>query len=76
MPSKAVKIKDISFEEAEDGKSKKRQILTEERQGYCAVPQFAWNTGREELLGLTKKLRPAGKASLFCEALESNEFQP
>ena len=40
------------------------------------MPLFAWDTGREELLGLTKKLRLAGKASLFCEALESNEFQP
>ena len=76
MSSKAVKIKDISFEKAEEGTSKKRQILTGERQGYCAVPLFAWDTGREELLGLTKKLRLAGKASLFCEALESNEFQP
>ena len=69
-------IKDISFEKAEEGKSKKRQILIGERQGYCAVPLFAWDTGREELFGLTEKLRLAGKASLFCEALESNEFQP
>ena len=66
----------LSFEKAEEGKSKKRQIIKGERQGYCAVPPFAWNTSREELSGLAKKSRLAGKASLLCEALESNEFQP
>ena len=39
------------------------------------MPPFAWDTGIEELSGLTKKLRFADKASLFCEALEHNEFQ-
>ena len=67
IPSKAIKVKDISFEKAEEGKSKKRQILKGERQGYCAVPPFAWNTSKEELSGLAKKLRLAGKLVCFVK---------
>ena len=42
----------------------------------CGTPPFARETTSNELQTLIEKLRLAGKASLFCEALESNQFQP
>ena len=69
-------FRDLQFEKAEEGKKRKRPIVTGSRENYCDTPSFAQKTTREELEELVKNLRRAGSASLFCEALESNEFMP
>ena len=73
---KAFKFKDLVFEKAEESKKRKRPFVTGNRDAYCATPSFAQETTSEELEELVSKLRLAGKASLFCESLESNEFKP
>ena len=50
--------------------------MGESRESYCATPQFALQTSSEQLQSLVERLRLAGKASLFCEAVESNQCQP
>ena len=54
----------------------KYHFLTGSRDLFCATPPFAQETTSKELQDLVAELRLAGKASLFCEALESNDFQP
>ena len=66
----------LSFEKAEEGKTRKRPLMTGTRENYCATPAFAQETTRNELKELAHNLRCAGRASLFCEALESNDFMP
>ena len=51
-------------------------MVGESRESYCATPQFALQTSSEELHSLLERLRLAGTASLFCEAVESNQCQP
>ena len=46
------------------------------RELYCATPPYALETNAKELQNLVDNLRLAGKATLFCEAVESNEFVP
>ena len=76
IPSKASKFEDLVFEKIEESKKRKRPLVTGSRDPYCATPQFASQTSADELQGLVERLRLAGKASLLCEAIESNEFQP
>ncbi len=73
---KTLKFNELAFEKAEEGKKRKRPLLTAERENYCGTPPFAWKTEPEELSGLVQKLRLAGKSGLFCDALELNQFQP
>ena len=73
---KAFKFKDLVFEKADESKKRKRPLVTGNRDAYCATPSFAQETTSEELEELVSKLRLAGKASLFCESLESNESKP
>ena len=76
IPSKAFKFEDLVFEKIEESKKRKRPLVTGSRDPYCATPQFALQTSADELKGLVERLRLTGKASLLCEAIESNEFQP
>eukprot|EP00794_Sanderia_malayensis_P021058 gene21058-23113_t len=71
----AFKFSSLVFEKSEEGKKRKRPLV-QGNMDFCATPPFARETTSNELQSLTEKLRLAGKASLFCEALESNEFQP
>jgi len=57
-------------------KARNERPLVKGNMDFCATPPFARETTSNELQSLTEKLRSAGKASLFCEALESNQFQP
>ena len=75
IPPKAFKFDDLTFEKIEE-KKRKRSFVGESRESYCATPQFALQTSSEELQSLVERLRFAGKASLFCEAVESNQCQP
>jgi len=72
---KAFKFSSLVFEKSEEGKKRKRPLV-KGNMDFCAIPPFARETNSNELQSLTEKLRSAGKASLFCEALESNQFQP
>ena len=72
----AFKFSSTIFEKAEDGKKRKRPQVGGERDGYCATPPFAQQTTKGELESMVEKLRKGGKALLFCDTLESNEFQP
>eukprot|EP00112_Aurelia_sp_Birch-Aquarium-sp1_P013395 Seg2842.3 transcript_id=Seg2842.3/GoldUCD/mRNA.D3Y31 product="hypothetical protein" protein_id=Seg2842.3/GoldUCD/D3Y31 len=74
--SKAFKFQELVFEKAEEGKKRKRPLVTGSRESYCATPPYALETNANELQNLVEKLRLAGKATLFCEAVESNEFVP
>lgn len=76
IPPKAFKFDDLTFEKIEENKKRKRSLVGESRESYCATPQFALQTSSEELQSLVERLRLAGKASLFCEAVESNQCQP
>ena len=76
IPPKAFKFDDLTFEKIEENKKRKRSLVGESRESYCATPQFALQTSSEELQSLVERLRFAGKASLFCEAVESNQCQP
>ena len=48
--------------------------MTGTRENYCATPAFAQKTTRDKLQELAHNLRHAGRAPLFCEALESDDF--
>ena len=76
IPPKAFKFDDLTFEKIEENEKRKRSLVGESRESYCATPQFALQTSSEELQSLIERLRLAGKASLFCEAVESNQCQP
>ena len=75
IPSKEFKFQDLTFEKIEEGKKRKRPLVTGSRDLYCAAPQFALQTSADALQGLVGKLRLAGKASLLCEAIQSTAFQ-
>ena len=72
---KAFKFSSLDFEKSEEGKKRKRPLV-KGNMDFCATPPFARETTSNELQSLNEKLRSAGKASLVCEALESNQFQP
>ena len=72
---RAFKFTSLVFEKAEEGKKRKRPLVTGCRELYCATPIFAQETTINELQSLVQKLRMAGKASLFCESLASNDYQ-
>ena len=74
--SKASKFEELVFEKAEEGKKRKRPLLKGNRESYCATPPYALETNAKELQNLVDNLRLAGKATLFCKAVESNEFVP
>ena len=74
--SRAFKFQELVFEKAEEGKKRKRPLVTGSRESHCATPPYALETNANELQNLVEKLRLAGKATLFCEAVESNEFVP
>eukprot|EP00794_Sanderia_malayensis_P008343 gene8343-9244_t len=76
VEDKAFEFSNFVFEKAEEGKKQKRPLVKGDMDFYCATPPFARETTSNELQSLTEKLRLAGKASLFCEALESNQFPP
>eukprot|EP00112_Aurelia_sp_Birch-Aquarium-sp1_P000836 Seg108.8 transcript_id=Seg108.8/GoldUCD/mRNA.D3Y31 product="hypothetical protein" protein_id=Seg108.8/GoldUCD/D3Y31 len=73
---KVFKFNNLIFEKAEENKKRKRPLLTGRRDKFCATPPCAQETTSKELQDLVANLRLAGKASLFCETLESNDFQP
>ena len=69
--TKAVKFTDLIFEKTEDGKKRKRPIVSGDRD-FCATPPFAYDVKEEEIKELSNNLRKIGKAPLFCSAIESN----
>eukprot|EP00112_Aurelia_sp_Birch-Aquarium-sp1_P004784 Seg1542.8 transcript_id=Seg1542.8/GoldUCD/mRNA.D3Y31 product="U3 small nucleolar RNA-associated protein 21" protein_id=Seg1542.8/GoldUCD/D3Y31 len=73
---KVFKFNNLIFEKAEENKKRKRPLLTGSRDKFCATPPFAQETTSKELQDLVANLHLAGRASLFCETLESNDFQP
>ena len=73
--AKAFKFEDLLFEKAEERKKRKRPLVTGDRETFCATPPFAAKTTSEELQDLVMNFRLAGKASLFWESLESNDFK-
>ena len=74
--AKVFKFNNLIFEKAEETKKRIRPLLTGSRDSLCATPPFAQETTSKELQDLVAELRLAGKGYLFCEALESNDFQP
>ena len=72
----AVKFEDLEFEKAEVNKKRKRHFVTGVRDAFCATPPFAYRKGADELKRLAENLSMSGKAFLFCEALESNNYEP
>ena len=73
--AKAVKSTDLLFMEAEEGKKRKRRMLSGERD-FCATPPFSYRVKEEEIEDLANDLRKSGKATLFCSALETNNCIP
>ena len=73
---KAVKFEDLEFEKAELNKKRKRPLVSGVRESFCATPLFAYMKGADDLRRLTENLSKAGKASLFCDAIESNKHEP
>ena len=69
IPPKAFKFDDLTFEKIEENKERKRSLVGESRESYCATPQFALQTSSEELQSLVERLRLAGKASFFVKQL-------
>ena len=73
---KALKFQELVFEKAEGGKKRKRPLVTGNRESYCATTPHATERNAKELQNLVENSRLARKATLFCEAVESNEFVP
>ena len=73
---KAVKFEELIFEKAEANKKCKRPLVEGTREDYCATPSFAQTVTKDEIKAMTEAFRKADRASLFCEALESNNYEP
>ena len=73
---KAVKFEELSFEKAEFNKTSKRPIVSGRRENYCATPPFAREVTKDEIKSMAEAFRKADRALLFCETVESNEFEP
>ena len=72
----AVKFDDLLFEKAEINKQCKRKKPRDIRNNCCAIPPFAKTTTKEEIQSMTDLFRKAERASLLCDAIESNKFEP
>ena len=66
--TKAVKFSDLLFEIAEDGKKRKRPIVSGERD-LCGTQPFELQVQEEEIKGLAKNFRKSGKAKLLCRTV-------
>ena len=73
---KAVKFSDLIFEKSEEGKKRKRPVVSGDRRNVCATPPFAQQLMPDELKTLVDDLRACNSSALFCKAVESNNFQP
>ena len=76
MLKEAVRFNDILFEKSEHGRIRKKPIVGRQKEGYCATPPFSLELQKEDLKLMSDNLRKAGKASLFCDTLESNNYEP
>ena len=57
IPPKAFKFDDLTFEKIEENRKRKRSLVGESRESYCATSQFALQTSSEELQSLVERLR-------------------
>ena len=73
---KAVKFEELSFEKAEFNKKCKRPLVSGIRESYSATPPFAQQVTKDEIKAMAEAFRKADRALLFCEAVESNKFEP
>ena len=73
---KAVKFEELLFEKAEASKPNKRYMVKGKREGYCATPQFALSVTMEEIKAMANAFNDANRATLFTDALASNNYEP
>ena len=72
----AVKFDHLLFEKADVNKKRKRCLVKGIREEYCATPPFAQTITEEEIERMSSAFREVNQASLFCKALESNNYKP
>ncbi|XP_028418783.1 uncharacterized protein LOC114544312 [Dendronephthya gigantea] len=73
---KAVKFEEMLFEKADVNKPAKRYIVKGSREDYCATPPFARTVTAEEIKSMANAFEKANCASLFREAIASNNYKP
>ena len=71
-----MKFEELSFEKAEFNKKCKRPLVSGIRESYSATPPFAQQVTKDEIKAIAEAFRKADRALLFCEAVESNKFEP
>ena len=74
--AKAVRFKDLEFEKAEVNKKRKRPIVSGVRESFCATPLFAYTKEADDLKRLVDNFSKAGRVTLFCDAIKSNNYEP
>ena len=67
---KAFKLSELVAEKSEEVKKKKRPVVTGKEKKRYVTPSFAQATTKIEFEDLVGMLRIAGKACLFCDAME------
>ena len=72
----SVKFEDLLFEKADVDKPNKRHCVRGIRESYCATIPFAKTVTAEEIKLMANAFRNVNRASLFCEAIESNNYKP
>ena len=73
---KAVKFEELLSEKAEASKPNKRYMVKGKREAYCATPQFALSETMEEIKAMANAFNDANQATLFTDALASNNYEP
>ena len=73
---KAAKFEEMLFEKADVNKPTKRYFVKGSREDYCATPPFARIVTAEEIKTMANACEKANRASLFHEAVASNNYKP
>ena len=71
-----MKIEQLSFEKAAFNKKSKRPLVRGRRENYCSSSPFPREVTKDEIKSMAEAFRKANKALLFCQSVESNEFEP
>ena len=71
----AVKFEKL-FEKADVNKPHERHCVRGIRESYCATPPFAQTVTVEEIKLMANAFRNINRASLFCEAIGLNHYNP
>ena len=69
-------LRDLEFEKAEVNKKRKRPIVSGVRKSFCATPLFAYTKEADDLKRLVDNFSKAGRVTLFCDAIKSNNYEP